>query len=119
MGEYYGGDVGVFDPSVYKANTGVVYDNDGVRASRGNVENNIIRVIVYTISTISMRRCNISWAGLLTVKSFSVHPLGGESIDENQTGITCLVYLRFSRVKIREQLESIGVGSLLKSIKWS
>lgn len=83
MGKYDGGDVGVFDPCVYEANTGVVNDNDGVRASRGNVENDIIRVIVYGISTISMFRYNISRAGLQTMKSFSIHPLGGEGVDEN------------------------------------
>lgn len=91
MGEYDGRDIGVFDPCVYEANTGVVYDDDGVRASRGDVEDNIIRVIVYGISTISMSRYNISWAGLQTTKSFSIHSLCGESVDENQACITCLV----------------------------
>lgn len=56
MGEYDRGNVGVFDPCVYEANTSVVYDNDGVGASRGDVENNIIGVIVYRNPTVSMFR---------------------------------------------------------------
>lgn len=83
MGKYDGGNIGVFDPCVYEANTGVVNDNDGVRASRGDVENNIIRVIVYGISTISMFRYNIFRAGLQTVEPFSIHPLRGESVNKN------------------------------------
>lgn len=62
MGEHDGGDVRVIDPCVDEANTGVVDDNDGVGASRGDVENNIVRVIVCGISTVSMFRYDIFWA---------------------------------------------------------